>query len=84
MSGERVIGACSLCGGDVIEHGIQHSVRPMRPTCSGCGAVKARPFIDMSYSEMLAKPRGYQTPRIVTTVLPIGQTGRAFAKRGDA
>jgi hypothetical protein len=51
---DRVIGTCSLCGGDVVAYeGIWMSVLPPPPpTCSGCRAVKrgTKPVIDMEPS----------------------------------
>jgi hypothetical protein len=44
---EKVIGTCSNCGGDVVAHEIQYSVRPMPPTCRSCGATPRSPVLDM-------------------------------------
>ena len=42
-----VLGTCSLCGGNVTIPAMYHSIVPPTPTCESCGAVKARPVIDM-------------------------------------
>lgn len=45
----KVIGTCSLCGGQVCVPTIYHSVVPPRPQCVRCGAVAKRtgPVIEM-------------------------------------
>lgn len=35
----EILGKCSCCGGDVIHHIIQWSVKSMSPYCERCGAV---------------------------------------------
>lgn len=46
---DRVIGTCSICGGDVVEPDVQFSVVPVRPRCVACAAVsvQAMPVIRM-------------------------------------
>lgn len=44
----RVIGECSICGGDVSVPHIWHGIFPPKPTCSRCGAqARSGPVIDM-------------------------------------
>lgn len=45
----RVIGRCSKCGGDVCVPTVWLGLQPPVPTCSSCGARKARnlPTIEM-------------------------------------
>lgn len=45
--GEKVIGTCSNCGGNVVAHDVQYSVRPLPPTCQSCGATPKSPVLDM-------------------------------------
>ena len=44
---DSILGACSICGGDVVVPGIWYGVMPPTPTCSSCGAMKARPVVSM-------------------------------------
>jgi len=59
------IGACSLCGGDVIGFvGSWMSINPPPPArCSGCGALPASDVIPMSHPA----PRPIATPTVTSS-----------------
>lgn len=54
---EKIIGKCSLCGGDVVIPYVWHGTIPPKPTCSFCGATQKMPVIEMekSNNEKLVK-----------------------------
>lgn len=44
----KILGECSICGGNVIMPTIWHGIYPPTPTCSTCSAVaEIRPTIKM-------------------------------------
>lgn len=43
-----IIGHCSLCGGPVVYPTVWYSTQPPEPFCSRCGAIMARPTIQMA------------------------------------
>lgn len=45
----KVIGSCSICGGNVVVPTSWYGVYPPEPTCETCGAVKKRslPVVEM-------------------------------------
>lgn len=45
-----ILGACSLCGGEVTIPTVWHGVIPPTPTCSRCHAVENKAVIPMQRS----------------------------------
>jgi len=71
MTIARVLGSCSLCGGDVTTPTTWSGTSPPEPTCRRCGAVAAKPVIPMVRPSV-----GTPIPHLTRDVLRNGPTSK--------
>lgn len=55
---DKIIGRCSLCGGNVTVATYTYSTVPPVPTCQSCGATAAQPTINMERRKLTPEEDG--------------------------